>query len=52
MYNYAPVVFYNRGHLRFYDFNSIFLVDVIRVKAYVYIFLHSLGREEESRSLT
>ena len=52
MYNYAPVVFYNRRHLRFYDFNSTFLVDVIRVKAYVYIFLHSLGREEESRSLT
>ena len=52
MYNYAPVVFYNRRHLRFYDFNSTFLVDVIRVKAYVYIFLHSLGWEEESRSLT
>ena len=46
MYNYAPVMFYNRRYLRFYNFNSTFLVDDIMVKAYVYIFLHPLGWEK------
>ena len=46
VYNYAPVMFYNRTYLRFYNFNSTFLVDDIMVKAYVYICLHPLGWEE------
>ena len=46
MYNYAPVVFYSRRYLRIYNFNSTFLVDVIAVKAFVYIFFHPLGWKE------
>lgn len=46
MCHHAPIVFYNRRHLRIYNFNSTFLVDVIGVKAFAYIFLHPLGWEE------
>ena len=46
MYNYAPVVFYSRRYLGIDNFNSTFLVDVIGVKAFVYIFFHPLGWKE------
>ena len=31
----SPVVFFDRGHPRFWNFNSTIPVDVVRVKSYV-----------------
>ena len=36
---HSPVVFLDRGHPRFGNFNSTIPVDVVRVKAYVDSFL-------------
>lgn len=51
MCHHAPVVFYNRRHLRIYNFNSTFLVDVIGVKAFAYIFLYPWAERSISKSL-
>ena len=41
---HSPVVFFDCGHPRFGNFNSIFPVDVIRVKSYVGSFLDPTGK--------
>ena len=40
---HSPVVFFDRGHTRFGNFNSTIPVDVIRVKSYVDSFLDPTG---------